>query len=420
MSDHLCPRCGKPLKPGATCADCARPRDTRRLGQQPLVFVGVVAIAVALWMITYFLTHAYIARQDHLARDWFRRGESDLQAQRLDSAVSEFRNALAYSHDNFAYRLRLAQALLAAHQWRPAQAHLLALWDQEPGNGTVNRELARLAAARGDFQGAVRYYHGAIYGLWDQNPVQQRREAHMELVQFLLQHKATQQAEPELIALAADLPRDPALLARVGALFREAGLYERALREYQVALALVPRDAAALAGAGEAAFQLGRYDQARSFLHRAVAANPKDAESDELLRTSELVLELDPFARRLSTEERSRRVARALQQARSRVEQCAEKSGLALNAAPAQAQPAGQRGVTPPLSPAPLQPDYSDLLQLEKQFSSRELRRNPDLADTAMDLVFRAERDAAQQCGAPTGADSALLLLARQREVGAR
>jgi transcriptional regulator GlxA family with amidase domain len=44
------------------------------------------------------------------------------------------------------------------------------------------------------------------------------------------------------------------------------------------------------------------------------------------------------------------------------------------------------------------------------------LRRNPDLADIAMDLVFRIERETSTVCGTPTGADLALLLISRMHE----
>ena len=96
-----------------------------------------------------------------------RRG--DVRAGRLDDAISALRTALAYLPDNFEYRLKLAEALAAAGHTRQAQAYLRALWDEEPGNGTVNLELARLAASA-DIADVLRFYHGAIYGVWQDNP----------------------------------------------------------------------------------------------------------------------------------------------------------------------------------------------------------------------------------------------------------
>lgn len=371
------------------------------LRREPLVLVSVIAITAALWTITYFVTRAYAARQGHLAREWFQRGQADLRDRRLEQAVKAFQTAIVYSPDNFAYRLHLAQALVADQRFRQAEAYLLALWAEAPDNGTVNLELARLAALRGAFADAVRYYHGAVYGFWNQDPAGRRRQAHLELVQYLLQHQATQQAESELIALAADLPRDPAWMVRVGDLFQAAGEYDRALLEYNNALALDPRHPAALADAGQAAFQLGRYEEALGYLRRAGAVSPRDKQSAELLRTAELVLQMDPFVRRLGANERSRRVLRNLEQARSRLESCAHDHGLAPDVSPPQTR---------------LQSDYAQLLALRRRLSAAALRRQPELADSAMDLVFRAERDAVQPCGAARGPDLALLLIARRHE----
>jgi len=404
MSDRLCPRCGEPLAAhAAEHPNCARRRlpGLARWRREPLLLIAVIAITAGLWAITYFLTHAYAARQDHLAREWFQRGQDRLKSNRLDQAVKAFQTAIVYSPDDFAYRLHLAQALIADQQFRQAETYLQALWEEEPDNGRVNLELARLAAARGVFAIAVRYYHGAVYGFWNHDPAARRRQAHLELVQYLLQHKAMPQAESELIALAAELPRDPAWMVRVGDLFQTAGVYDRALLEYSNALALDPRNPAALAGAGQAAFQLGRYEEARQYLRRALAVNPRDQQSAGLLRTADLVLQLDPFAHRLGADERSRRVLRDLQQAQDRLESCAKDRGMAID-------------VTPPQTR--LQSDYAQLLALRRRLSVAALRRQPELVDTAMDLVFRAERDAVQPCGAATGPDHALLLLARRRQ----
>ena len=101
-------------------------------------------------------------------------------------AVADFRNALAYSRDNDLYRLRLAQALMADHRPQEARSHLLSLWEKEPGDGTLNLELARLAAMWGDTPQAVRYYHAAIYGVWPDEPMAHRWQIRFELSEYLL------------------------------------------------------------------------------------------------------------------------------------------------------------------------------------------------------------------------------------------
>ena len=102
-------------------------------------------------------------------------------------------------------RLHLAQALMAADRGPEARAHLLTLWANQPGNGPVNLELARLAATEGDMTTALRHYHNAIEGAWDEAPEDRRRHARLELARFLVDLKhATPQAQAELIAPAAD------------------------------------------------------------------------------------------------------------------------------------------------------------------------------------------------------------------------
>ena len=56
---------------------------------------------------------------------------------------------------------------------------------------------------RGDLEGAQLYYHNAIHGVWPADPEQQRRAARLELIRLLLRQRQREQAESELIALAA-------------------------------------------------------------------------------------------------------------------------------------------------------------------------------------------------------------------------
>jgi hypothetical protein len=53
---------------------------------------------------------------------------------------------------------------------------------------------------------------------------------------------------------------------------------------------------------------------------------------------------------------------------------------------------------------------------MKPQISEGELRRNPDLVESAMDLVFDIERQTNATCGTPAGADMALLQIAKLHE----
>ncbi len=397
VEDRVCVRCGESISSDeADCPYCAGRKTYPFLHREPVLIAAIVALAVALWLVTHGVSQAYAHREDHLARTWYAAGDAALRNGSVDESISDLRTALAYSHSDPKVRLRLAEALAAAGQIRQAHAYLLALWEESPADGNFNLELARLAARTGEMAEAQRYYHGAIYGLWNDDPIARRRNVRLELVRFLLSRRATQQAESELIALAADLPPDPQWQMEVGQLLLQVADPGRALALFRAVIAKGPRDAGALAAAGEAAFQLQDYVSARHYLQRALALNPSDVRSAQLLQTAELVLQLDPYEARIGREERARRVLRAFEQTQYRLEKCAEQKGI-----PIASNPPG----------VPIAADYQEFEALSPHVGSRALRDDPDLVDTAMQLVFRSQNDAASACGQPAGEDLALLLL---------
>src|SRR4051794_32397104 len=107
------------------------------------VFAALLAFGAVAFTTTYFITKSYGRRQDSLARHWLQQGENDLRSNPA-KAVADYRTALLYSHDDPAYRLRLAQALAADGHTSQAIAYFLNLLDEQPGNGLYNLELARL------------------------------------------------------------------------------------------------------------------------------------------------------------------------------------------------------------------------------------------------------------------------------------
>src|SRR5512141_1152017 len=148
VKDAVCARCGERIPPGESeCPECARRGRPLQLRRDSLLLAIVIGIAVGLFVITYYVAAFYQGRQQKLARVWYERGDSELRAARYQRAVVDLRTALAYSRESFPVRLRLAQALAAANQQPQAQAYLRTLWDEQPGNATVNLGLARLAVA---------------------------------------------------------------------------------------------------------------------------------------------------------------------------------------------------------------------------------------------------------------------------------
>jgi predicted Zn-dependent protease len=260
--------------------------------------------------------------EQSLAVDWFLTGESSLRGGDAACAVDDFRNAMVFSRENSLFRLRLAQSLIAAGRPDEARPHLRNLWERQPADGTMNLALARLEAARGNAVEASRYYQGAIYGVRPQNPEKHRLDAHFEMCVFLLAHGLKTEARARLIELSAQLPRDPALRARVGRMLMRAGDGVRALQEFQQALRVNTGLIEALRGAGHAAFRMAHCRDALRYLSKAASRDPADVETVRQLETRRQVLAMDPLAPRISNPERARRTIRVFEEAVTRGEAC--------------------------------------------------------------------------------------------------
>jgi tetratricopeptide (TPR) repeat protein len=364
------------------------------LKREPVLLAGLFAFAIAAFLAVAGLVRIYRAQQNSLGQRWFIRGSAELKSQRFDHAAADFRTALLYARDNFAYQLNLAEALIGLKRTDEARAYLANLWDQQPENGVVNRELARIAATKADTQHALRYYHNAIYAAWPGNEETERRNTRMELIEYLMRIGDKPQAEAELMAMAANTDDDPAEQRQLGALFMRVQDYERALAAYHASLKEDPRNGPAAAAAGIAAFELGRYTLAQSYLQMAVAENPDDAGSAQRLETTDEVLRMDPFQRKISAAERDRIVVEAFAVAGDRLKACAANGNV-------------------PAAIASLNQEWTNV---KPNVTERALQRNSDLINQAMELVFKVERQTAGACGAPTEMDNALLLIARLHE----
>jgi tetratricopeptide (TPR) repeat protein len=366
------------------------------LRRQPVMLAMLAVLAIVFFVAVTGLSRAYHAQRDELGERWFTRGVADLSAKQFEVAVTEFRAALLYSRDNYTYQLNLAEALLGSNRMSEASTYLANLWERQPEDGLVNLELARIAVQKGQPQQALRYYHNSIYAAWPSDEEVKRRDARLELIEFLLTANMNAQAQSELIALAENLGDDPAQQKRVGDLFMRVQDYEHALAAYRISLKL-EHDNRVPAGAGYAAFELGRYPLAERYLQTAVAQNPSDSSSAERLKMTQLVLRMDPFRRQISVAHRDKIVMEAFAAAGQRLKSCSATQGSAV----------------PSASQSSLAGSWSSM---NSRLSESTLKRNPDLVEAAMDLVFEIERRTSASCGPPTGIDMALLLIARLHE----
>ncbi len=366
--------------------------------QQPVMFAWLSVLLIIFFIFVTGLSRTYYAQRQALGSRWFSRGVVDLKAKNYASAVMEFRTALLYSRDNYTYQMNLAEALLGLGHTGEASAYFLNLLDREPEDGLVNLEVARIAAQQGDTKQAVRHYHDAVYAAWSSDQEWQRRDARFELIQLLLRINAKADAQSELIALAENVGDDPAQQQRIGDLFLRAQDYEHALASYRVTLRSNEHNTAALSGAGQAAFNLHRYAEARRYLRAAVAENPQETQSADLLKTTELVLRLDPYRRPISGAERSRAAVEAFAIAGDRLKTCMIPTGPVPGGAPASINLSEQWAA------------------LKPKITEENLKRDPELIDSAADMEFRIERQASIFCGTPSGPDLALLLIAKLHE----
>lgn len=388
----------------------SRPADSDETGTSVVPSFSrqrVLLLCIALLLVSFSIT-AIVARQYHrkiqaLANHWFAEGERTFLSGNAAGALSDYRNALVYSPDNSVFQLHLAQALAAVGRVEEARSYLTDLLAESPGSGEINLELARIASREGDAEGALRYYHGAIYGVWEKDPINMRWRVRRELCDYLLARGATPQAVPEVIALTDETAPDDLERRKAAAslLFR-AGVFNRGLTEYQSALSSDRRDTDALAGAGSAAFQLGQYALAIDYLNRLPREKRAEPATAKMLTTSEQVVAADPYRPGLSIAEKARRTANALAQADSRLMACAQQTGQSIASA---------------MGPmTELQQLHAQRQKMKGDWSTLNLRRYPDRIEPAMSLVFQMEDAANQQCGTPTeDADYVLTLIARNR-----
>jgi tetratricopeptide (TPR) repeat protein len=376
----------------------------------PLILLILTVAAAVSFAAVSHLVARFTANQQARGRKLYLVGLADAKAARYDDAIAAFRAALTCDPTNSQYQLSLARALRDSNDPRrldEAESYLLALWQRTPQDAAVNLALARVAAHRGSIEDATRYYHNAMYGVWNSDPDANRSKARIELIQFLLKKGAPDKAESELMALATSSPPDPAARLQAAQLFEQAQDYAGALAQYEEALRVAPDNLVALTGAGIAAYHSGNYATAQRYLRAAVNDNPQDANARDLLATADLILRANPFQSHISDAERNRRIAAALAQAEKRLTECAQQTGIDLK-------------VPATITTSPLSSLQTRWTAAKPNLARLRFPAETDLPDTIMDVVFQIERQTSAICGPPQGLDLALLLISQKREAASQ
>lgn len=357
----------------------------------------LTGLAIVLFVGVTALSQLYHAQQGALADRWASRGTAELKSGKFKSAAADFHSALRYSSDDYDLELGLAESLLGLKRTNEAATYLNTLWEQQPENGMVNRQLARIAAGKGDTGQALRYYHNAIYGIWAADADHERRNTRWELIKYLLKIKARTLAQSELISLAADFGEDPSQQIELGNYFLEVQDPAHALAAFRLRLSSNAHNPEALAGAGVAAFELADYRSATNYLEKAIAENREDRESASRLDLAQKVLHMDPYHHQGSDAQRNKVVIDDFKAAGDRLAACPSVSSI-------------------PDPGSKAQTLFQSWSQLKPRITPEGLRRGPDTANRAMDVVFEIEHQAAGSCGNGTATDQALLLISKLHE----
>lgn len=367
----------------------------RLMLRDAVTFLGLTLVTAVLFAVTLFLFRSFAAHRAELAQRWSERGRTAIAQGKPDQAIVALRTALSYAPDERSYELLLAQALGDAGHLDEAYNYFLGLRETEPGDGFINLRMARLATQKGDTQAAVNYYRAAIYGTWEGDGTVRRREVRLELARYLIAHHDNNNARSELLIAGGNNPNDVGVALSLADLLQQAGDRQDALSYYQKVLAQEPKNETALVAAGRMEYEGGNFEEAHRLLDEA-AKEQRDAPADiaTILENSARIVSLSPAAK-LPVGERVGRLLRARDLARKRFDACNARLSTASGLA------------------APLQSLGARWTSGDASLSRVALLTDQASQDATMQLVFDTEVQTNQICGAPSGDDALLLLLAR-------
>jgi tetratricopeptide (TPR) repeat protein len=233
----LCTICRQPLGENGRCQHCDEEAHVWTIQDwRPLLTLAMVIVLG--FSFTRLVVSSYNQMLATRTAQFDAEGIRAMAEKRPAQAVTAYENALVYSHNNFQYRLKLTDALVASGASSEAFAQLRDFRAQHPDDAQVNLNLARLEARNQHVDEALQYYHDAIEGVWPEHsdPLPQRIEARLEAAEYLARLGHKDEAEGVLVAVAAALPAASAEQPRLAELFLRNGDAERALDIYEMQL----------------------------------------------------------------------------------------------------------------------------------------------------------------------------------------
>ena len=367
-----------------------------------LTFLSLLLVTVVLFLITLFLFRSFVSHRQELAQRWSARGQVSLNAGHPDQAIVALRTALSYAPGRRDYELLLAQALGDAGHTDESYNYYLSLWETQPGDGLINLKLARLAAKKNDTQTAINYYRASIYGTWEGDGTVRRREVRLELSKYLLARHDLASARTELLIAGGNAPDDTAIALTLAPLLEQANVPRDALTYYQKVLTQDPKNQTALEAAARLEYDSGHFEDADRMMEQAIREHKSDDSNQEpitpgdkeMLDNASRILAIAPL-KKLPNDERVARILKARDLAKKRLDACNTTLSIASGL------------------PSPLQDLRAKWTSKEATLNRTVLLNDPTEQDATMLLIFDTESQTAKICGAPTGDDALLLLLAR-------
>ncbi len=247
-----------------------------------LAFLTLLAITIVLFGVTLLLFRSFEEHRAELARRWATRGRDAFNNRHPEQAISALRTALSYAPGEISYETLLAESLAQAGRTDEAYNYFLGLWEARPGDGFLNLQLARLAATRKDVDRAIHFYRSSIYGTWEGDGVQRRREVRLELARYLIEQHQFEAARTELLIADGNAPEVPGLNMTLAQMLEQAQAPADALKLYRKAIAQEPNNAAALGAVGRLAFEQHLFATSRSLLERALRTTHDPQQAQQL------------------------------------------------------------------------------------------------------------------------------------------
>jgi tetratricopeptide (TPR) repeat protein len=369
----------------------------RLILQDAVSLLTLFLITAVIFVLTLLLFRSFTNHQQELGARWKARGDAALREGHPKVAVDDLRSALAYI-PNRQTEIELATALADSGKLQEATVYFTTLRESAPGDGTINLQLARLAAKQGDENQAILYYQSALDGTWQGNGYDRRREVRLEMARYLVSRREYNRARNQLLIAAGNAPDNPDVKIEIAGLLEQANAPQDAFNIYQSLATRREPPFAALEGAGRTAFSLDMYRLAHEYMSRALvsplaAKLPDDEKARDhvMLDTSMHVLQLYPSLD-LAPRNRAERVLSLRDIARQRLAGCTASS---------------------PSASSQLADLVSRWGQIPSTVTVPQLEQEPDLEQTIIQLAYDTETAAAGVCAAATGDDEYLLRIAQ-------